>query len=142
MKKYSAIILWIFYVVILSILPLAIDTTLYYLAEKNIFDDVVKFTSQLFFFTIMISADNLKNISRNKTFDNSKILYNIIFFPSTILIIFSSLLYGLIISDSIGIQTNIFSSTRLKQTALLISIASFSVGLTFQIFQIKKGGDE
>ncbi|MDE5859987.1 MAG: hypothetical protein K2H23_06330, partial [Oscillospiraceae bacterium] len=96
-KKKSAIVVWIWSVVILSNLPLAIDTVLYYLAEKNIFDDIVKFTSQLFFFTIMLSADSLKNISGNKAFDDSKTLNIIIISSSVILIIFSSLLYGLVI---------------------------------------------
>lgn len=137
-KKNSAIVVWIWSVVILSILPLVIDTVLYYLAEKNIFDDIVKFTSQLFFFTIMLSADSLKNISGNKAFDDSKTLNVIIFSSSIILIIFSSLLYGLVISTNMGLHTNIFSSARLKQSALFVSLASFSVDLTVQIVQIKK----
>ena len=138
MRKYI-MASWLIYVVLLSLLPLAINFVIYFFADKNVFIEYTILMGELFFFTLMMSADILKNISQNKMNEISKTLHIVILFIALLLIILSSMLFGLNITNSMGITSNL-NVDKLSLAAILFSVGSFFVGLFVQIWQITQIG--
>ena len=145
MNKVNSVLNWFIYVVIFSILPFAINFFIYFSASKKLYDNTSAFTGDLFFFTLMIGADNLKNVSISKMASKSKLLHTICFGISILTVIFASLLYGIVIVNNITDKINIdeiFNSSRFKQIAIFSSVGCLIIGLTIQIWMLIDEGDE
>ncbi len=136
-KKFNKFLSWIIYVVFLSILPLILKILLYFLAGKSISLENISFMGDLFFFAVVVSADNFKTLTFNKFFSEKKALHNVLFFSSSLLGIFASMLYCLVILNDINsIIEKDFNLTLLKYSALIVSAAVFAIGITVQIIHI------
>ena len=136
----SKMVSWLLLVVLFSILPLVIKSVLYFWADKNIFDDSESFMGELFFFTLIISADNFKSLTFDKLYETSKTLHILIFVASFLIATFAAILYGIVvINDILNIINIPFNPTKLRTTAIVVSIIGLVIGITIQILHIKFG---
>ena len=151
MNKDNIIINWLLYVVGLSLLPFFINLIICFFSDLNIYNEHVTFMGDLFFFTLILSADNLKTITSSNMNVKSKKAYNFLFFIFILLMIFSSMLYGFVAMENIQTvptDTNTIPSgtidtlnvQKLKIVAIINSAASFISGLVVQILKIRNEG--
>ncbi|MCL2528299.1 MAG: hypothetical protein FWE42_07755 [Defluviitaleaceae bacterium] len=128
---------WFLYVVLISLLPLGINAILHFLADQSIFVQHNIFMGEVFFFTLMLSADTLKNTNNNKMAEKVKTVYNIAYFTLFVLIIFSAILFGLTVaSDIFGNEGLPINKSRLYIFSIIMGISSFMVGLYVKIWDM------
>lgn len=141
-KPSKILTIWLVFVVGTALLPLCIKSVAYLLTQTNIFNENIKFSSELLFFAILLTIDNIKNITIDKVTISPEALH--IFFIGLLLIflILSVVLYGMVLKSEITNVTDDFLYTViLKYCAIILSFLSVILGFIIQLFKIfNKGG--
>lgn len=140
----SRLIQWIIFVAIISLLPYLLNSLIYPLTNHKIYSDGFDFIINLLLFSVVISIDNLKNISTWKLDEIFQAIHFIFFSLCLAWIIIPSIIFGMIIVVNERGLTPIeyFDMDLLIETTTVASMGSFITGIIVQIILLILRGDE
>lgn len=127
------ILRWIKYNLIFALLPLGVSILFRFLVDKLSFDSLSN-SPELLFFSIMVSATSLDDISEIKKY-YSKLDFTIKILGSALLFgaIWSAILYGTFLYDSLVVNNELSIRESLFKISIYMGIALFIISTSVQI---------